>query len=147
MEHLLGSQPRVLIVDDEDISRNEMMLKLEKGQMVVVGIPDSNSALMEAAKSLFDLILLDVEMPGINGFGLCARIRLLPSHRSTPVIFVSALQNLQSRASSRISGGNHSITKPVDFDELSLLAVTFIIKTRLRNALREKGNERWIEFR
>jgi two-component system sensor histidine kinase/response regulator len=90
---------------------------------------------------------LDVEMPGINGFGLCARIRLLPCQKTTPVIFVSALQDLKSRASSLVSGGNHFINRPIDFDELNLTVLTFVIKCRIRDVLRGQGDASWVEFR
>jgi CheY-like chemotaxis protein len=147
IEPLSRIEPRVLVVDDEDVSREAIMLSLQKVQMNPVGSADSTSALSEAAATIFDLILLDVEMPGINGFGLCARIRLLPCQKTTPVIFVSALQDLKSRASSLVSGGNHFINSPIDFDELTLTVLTFVIKCRIRDVLRGQGDASWVEFR
>jgi len=147
IEPLNRIEPRVLVVDDESVSRKALTLSLQKAQIVVVGAKDSNSALIEVEGGLFDLMFLDVEMPGINGFGLCARIRMLPPQKSTPIIFVSSLEDLKSRASSRISGGNHFITKPVNFDEVNLTALTFIFKHRLRNSLQERGNTDWTKFR
>lgn len=79
----------------------------------------------------FDLIFLDVDMPGMNGFELCARLRELPSHKKTPVIFVTALTDLESRANSMISGGSDYIAKPFLFMELAVKAIVFLLRNRL----------------
>ena len=125
-------RPSALVMDDEVVSRRAITLGLEKAQVRVTAVETGDAAIRECETSRFDLILLDVEMPGMNGFAVCARIRAMPEHRETPILFISALDDLRSRASSKISGGNQFITKPVNFLELSITAATFLIKQRLR---------------
>ncbi|MGZ8919736.1 MAG: response regulator [Limisphaerales bacterium] len=121
-----------LVVDDESVSRKAITLGLEKAQIRVTAVESGDAAIRECEVSRFDLILLDVEMPGMNGFAVCARIRAMPDHRETPILFISALDDLRSRASSKISGGNQFITKPVNFLELNISATALLLKQRLK---------------
>ena len=120
------------MVDDESVSRKAITLGLEKAQIRVTAVSSGDAAIRECEVSCFDLILLDVEMPGMNGFAVCARIRAMPAHRETPILFISALDDLRSRASTKISGGNQFITKPVNFLELSITATSLLLKQRLK---------------
>ena len=124
--------PSALVVDDESVSRKAITLGLEKANVRVTAVSSGDAAIRECDVSCFDLILLDVEMPGMNGFAVCARIRAMPSHRETPILFISALDDLRSRASTKISGGNQFITKPVNFLELSITATSLLLKQRLK---------------
>lgn len=124
--------PCALVVDDESVSRKAMSLGLEKARISVTPAESGEAALVEAEHSRFDLMILDVEMPGMNGFALCARIRAIPQHRTTPIIFISALDDLRTRASTKISGGNQFIAKPVNFLELSVTTNALLLKTRLK---------------
>jgi CheY-like chemotaxis protein len=126
--------PSALVVDDETVSRKALSLGLQKGKVQVTSVENADAAITEAEGKMFDLIFLDVEMPGINGFALCARIRMLPNHKKTSIIFVSALSDLKTRASSKISGGNHFITKPVNAHELSVTAWTYLFRNRIKPA-------------
>jgi CheY-like chemotaxis protein len=127
-------RPSALVVDDETVSRKALSLGLQKGKVQVTSVENADAAITEAEGKMFDLIFLDVEMPGINGFALCARIRMLPNHKKTSIIFVSALSDLKTRASSKISGGNHFITKPVNAHELSVTAWTYLFRNRIKPA-------------
>ena len=121
-----------LVMDDESVSRKAITLGLEKAQIRVTAVDSGDAAIRECEVSKFDLIMLDVEMPGMNGFAVCARIRTIPEHRETPILFISALDDLRSRASSKISGGNQFITKPVNFLELNITATSLLLKQRLK---------------
>ena len=121
-----------LVMDDESVSRKAITLGLEKAQIRVTPVDSGDAAIRECEVSRFDLILLDVEMPGMNGFAVCARIRAMPEHRETPILFISALDDLRSRASSKISGGNQFITKPVNFLELNITATSLLLRQRLK---------------
>ena len=98
----------------------------------MTAVDSGEAAIKECEVGRFDLIMLDVEMPGLNGFAVCARIRAMPEHRETPILFISALDDLRSRASSKISGGNQFISKPVNFLELSITATALLLKQRLK---------------
>jgi CheY-like chemotaxis protein len=124
-------QPTVLVVDDETISRRAILYALEKANINGVGIDDPQTAPMLLSDNHFDMIFLDVDMPGMSGFELCAKIRALPDHQNTPIVFVTALTDFESRARSTLSGGNDIIAKPFIFLELTVKALTFILRAQL----------------
>ena len=126
-----GPPPNILVVDDEAISRRAITYALDKAKLKCVNMEDPQVAYNLLLANKFDLIFLDVDMPGMNGFELCARLRELPSHKKTPVIFVTALTDLESRANSMISGGSDYIAKPFLFMELAVKAIVFLLRNRL----------------
>jgi PleD family two-component response regulator len=79
----------------------------------------------------FDLIFLDVDMPNMNGYELCSRIRALPDYKKTPVVFVTSLNDFESRANSSASGGNDFIAKPFMFIELAVKALIHVFRSQL----------------
>lgn len=121
----------ILVVDDEIISRRAIIYALEKAQLKSEGIEDPLAAYKLLGEKSFDLIILDVDMPEMNGFELCTKLRALPMNQSTPVIFVTSLTDFESRARSSLSGGNDLIAKPFFFIELTVKALTFVLKGRL----------------
>jgi DNA-binding response OmpR family regulator len=72
-----------------------------------------------------------VQMPGMDGFELCTKIRATPTNKTTPVIFVTSLTDFKSRARSSLSGGSDLIAKPFMFIELSVKALTYVLRGRL----------------
>ena len=97
---------QILVVDDEIISRRVIGHSLEKAGLKSVAVSHPDEALRLLEDQPFDLVFLDVEMPGMNGFELCKRLRAMPLHAKTPVIFVTALSGFESRAKSSLSGGD-----------------------------------------
>ncbi len=123
--------PKVMAVDDEEISRRSAIYGLEKAGLHGTAIEHGAPAFMRARETHFDLFVLDVDMPGLTGYELCARLRTLPTYKDTPIIFVTGLSDFQSRAKSTLSGGNDLIAKPYVFVELSVKALTFVFKSYL----------------
>ena len=123
---------RIMVVDDEAISRRAVIYALEKANLKCVSVEDPKTALTMLAENRFDLIFLDVDMPGMSGFELCAKLRVLPAHARTPVVFVTGLTDFESRARSTLSGGNDLIAKPFLFMELAVKSLTLILKGQLR---------------
>jgi DNA-binding response OmpR family regulator len=74
----------------------------------------------------FDLIFLDVDMPLMNGFELCSKLRLDELNKRTPVVFVTNLNDFENRANSTMSGGNDFIAKPFMFIELAVKAIIHV---------------------
>ena len=74
-------------------------------------------------ETAYDLVFLDVDMPGMNGFELCTKLRALARNKTTPVVFVTSLTDFESRANSTMSGGNDLIAKPFLFMELAVKAL------------------------
>jgi len=123
--------PNIMVVDDEAISRRAVIYALEKAHLKCISVEDSNVALKMLSENQFDLIFLDVDMPGMNGFELCTKLRALPTHAKTPVIFVTGLTDFESRARSTLSGGNDLIAKPFLFMELAVKALSYVLKGQL----------------
>ena len=126
-----GPPPHILVVDDEAISRRAITYALDKAKLKCVNMEDAQVAYNLLLANKFDLVFLDVDMPGMNGFELCARLRELPSYKKTPVIFVTSLTDFETRANSMISGGNDYIAKPFLFMELAVKAIVFLLRSRL----------------
>jgi len=130
-----GNGPaQVLVVDDEAISRRAVTYALEKAKLKAVAVEDPRVAYQLLSERPFDLVFLDVDMPGMNGFELCARLRSLPAHKNTPVVFVTGLNDLENRANSMVSGGNDFIAKPFLFIELAVKALVYVMRARLMKA-------------
>jgi putative two-component system response regulator len=113
-------QPKILIVDDETIARItiEALLSAEKYDLHFA--QTGAEGILLAAQVLPDVILLDVMMPGMNGFEACKQIRLMPSLAEVPIILVTALDDRESRISGLKAGADDFITKPFDIHELLL---------------------------
>ena len=121
----------ILVVDDEAISRRAVTYALEKARLKPVNVEDPLVAFKMLSENEFDLIFLDVDMPGMNGFELCSKLRTLPAHKKTPVVFVTSLNDFESRASSTMSGGSDFIAKPFLFIELAVKALVYVLRGRL----------------
>jgi CheY-like chemotaxis protein len=131
LSHMTQELPQsvlILVVDDEPISRRTISVALGKANLRCIGMEDSNMALTVLKENPFDLIFLDAEMPGLNGFELCAELRKLPTNKHTPVIFVTSLTKFEIRAQSSIAGGNDLIAKPFLMMELAVKALTYLLK-------------------
>jgi len=135
-----GTQPEkqqlpssnILVVDDETISRRAIVYALEKAQLQSVNVEDPNAAFKLLSENPFDLVFLDVDMPGMTGFELCTKLRTLPAHKKTPVVFVTVLSDFDNRTSSMMAGGNDFIAKPFLFIELTVKALIHVLRGKLQ---------------
>ncbi|HRT55894.1 MAG TPA: response regulator [Candidatus Paceibacterota bacterium] len=125
-------QANILVVDDEPISRRAITYSLEKAKLKSVNVEDPQLAYTLLTENAFDLVFLDVDMPGMNGYELCAKLRKLAHHKKTPVVFVTSLTDFESRTNSTMSGGNDFIAKPFLFIELAVRALVYVLRGRLR---------------
>ncbi len=122
------ASPMILVVDDESISREMIFSALKRADLRALSLDNSTLALQVLEQNRFDLIFLDVEMPKPDGIEVCARLRKMPSNRTTPVVFVTANSDFGSRARSSLSGGNDFIAKPFLMVELAVKALTWLFK-------------------
>ena len=125
---------QILVVDDEIISRRVIGHSLEKAGLKSTAVSHPDEALKLLEERPFDLVFLDVEMPGMNGFELCKRLRAMPHHAKTPVIFVTALSGFESRAKSSLSGGDDFIGKPFSYIELAVKGLIYVLKGSIGEA-------------
>jgi DNA-binding response OmpR family regulator len=121
----------VLVVDDEVISRRAITYATDKAKLKSTALDNPHKALELATAGDFDLIFLDVDMPGMTGFELCTKIRALPHHKKTPVVFVTSLTDFESRANSINAGGNDFIGKPFLFIELTVKSLIHVLRKKL----------------
>jgi len=122
---------RLLVVDDDPIARRAIAMPLQ----LVFGRPDSadsgEAGLALAGKREFDLIFLDVRMPGMDGFAACAQIHATVLNRLTPVVFITSHSDTASQAQAAVSGGCSFIPKPVLASQITLVALSYIVRGRL----------------
>jgi two-component system, sensor histidine kinase and response regulator len=118
---------RVLVVDDQDPNRLLLRDLLEAQGHQVIDAVDGSEALQLVATTSPDVVLLDIGMPGMDGFEVCRRIKAEPSTASIPVLLVTALSQRDQRLLGIGAGANDYITKPIDKSDLTL---------RVRNAVR-----------
>ncbi|HEX5221199.1 MAG TPA: response regulator [Verrucomicrobiae bacterium] len=126
--HQAPATARILVVDDEAISRRAVTSALERAKLKSTPVEDPNVAFKLLTEGHYDLIFLDVDMPQMNGFELCTKLRALPKYKSTPVVFVTSLNDFESRTSSMMSGGNDFIAKPFHFLELAVKALVYVLR-------------------
>ncbi len=136
-----GTQPdkpemlasKILVVDDEAISRRAIVYALEKAKLKSINVEDPNQALELLAENDFDIVFLDVDMPDMTGFELCAKLRAFPHLKQTPVVFVTSLNDFESRTNSTMAGGNDFIAKPFLFIELTVKALIYVMRALLQS--------------
>jgi DNA-binding response OmpR family regulator len=121
-------QARVLSVDDDEICNDVAVSALQRANMNADSSQDANVALEMLEKNDYNLVLLDINMPSMTGFELCEKLRNLPQHEKTPVIFVTAFNNFENRKQSVLSGGGDLIAKPVSPLELALKVTIHLLK-------------------
>jgi len=110
---------KILVVDDEESIRWALRKALEREGYRVVLASDGAEALARATESGIDLVLMDIKMPGSDGFETLTRIKEI--RPNLPVIIMTAFGTLQAAVQAMKRGAYDHITKPFDFDELSIL--------------------------
>jgi len=127
-------EANILVIDDEAISRRAVTYALEKAKLKCIGVEDPVAAYKMLSEKKIDLIFLDVDMPGMTGFELCTKLRTLPAHKKTPVVFVTSLNDFDNRTNSTMSGGTDFIAKPFLFIELAVKALVYVLRGRFEAA-------------
>jgi CheY-like chemotaxis protein len=128
----LADRPvRILVVDDDPIARRALASAIQ----LIFAKPDSaesgEAAVAQAGETAFDLIFMDVLMPGMDGFNACTSIRQMADHQQTPVVFVTSQSDPETRAKAVEAGGSGFISKPALAAEITLTALTFCLRGRL----------------
>ena len=110
------TKPYILVVEDEEFLRNLLRVSLEREGFVVVAARDGVEALATFAKQNFDIVLLDILMPRMNGFELCAEIR---KRSDVPVVMLTALNSPDDVVHGFELGADDFISKPFTFREVN----------------------------
>jgi sigma-B regulation protein RsbU (phosphoserine phosphatase) len=123
------SESRILIVDDVKTNVDILVQALRDEYKLSVAL-DGATALRSIEKSPPDLVLLDIVMPGIDGYEVCRELRAQESTRELPVMFLSSLEDVTDKTRGFEAGGNDYLTKPFEMLE---------VKARVRSLLKAKA--------
>jgi len=123
------SECRVLIVDDVKANVDVLVSALREDHKLSVAL-DGESALRSVEKNPPDLVLLDIVMPGLDGYEVCRRLRAAPATQEIPVMFLSSLDEVKNKTQGFEVGGNDYLTKPFEMLE---------VKARVRSLLKAKA--------
>jgi CheY-like chemotaxis protein len=130
---LLAERPlKFLVVDDDLISRQALSYSLGNAFSQPDLAVDGETALARATQQAYDVIFLDVVMPGMDGFEVCTKIRDTVPNRNTPVVFVTRRSDFDARCQSTLSGGNDLLGKPFLMFEVTVKALTLALHGRLQ---------------
>ena len=116
-----GSAPVVMLVEDFRDTREMMRLMLETQGCRVVEASNGQEAIELSQRGGLDLVLMDLNMPVLDGFNATLRIREYERTRDVPVVAVTAYDSVESRAAAGAVGCCDYVVKPLDLDNLSTL--------------------------
>ncbi len=125
---------RILLVEDEENIKNVVKLNLELDGYEVVETDNGKAAVHIFQEQHFDLLILDVMLPEMNGFEICEQVRL--SNTTVPIIFLTAKDTPQDRVAGLKKGADDYLTKPFNLEEL-LLRVQNLLKRSNKQAAEE----------
>ncbi len=134
------SPPLILVVDDEPINCRMLEAYLVKNGFQVLVANSGQASLALAAEHQPDLILLDIMMPGLDGFSVCRQLKAQSDTRDIPVIFLSALTEPKEKTRAFDSGGVDYVSKPFDIMELSARVRTHLTLRAQEIQLRQYAN-------
>jgi CheY-like chemotaxis protein len=129
--------PKVLVVDDNEQNRALAQAALEGEEMSVVLAVNGEEGVALFQREHPDCVLLDVRMPELDGFGACERIRALPGGPETPIIFLTALRDVDTFDRALRAGADDFLTKPVRPTELIIRVQGALRLRRLSVELRK----------
>lgn len=122
-------KPRILLVEDEKNLMEGIKLNLEMENYEVIAAMDGSAALKTFKEQYFNLIVLDVMLPKMNGYDVCEQIRLRDEH--TPILFLTAKDSGDDKVFGLKKGADDYLTKPFNLQEL-LLRVKILVKHSLK---------------
>jgi PAS domain S-box-containing protein len=138
---------RILIVDDIPEGAHQLVQALKDDHHLQVATNGAKALAIVQSDNPPDLILLDIVMPGMDGYEVCRRIKALPQGRSIPVIFVSVADAVDEKIKGFDAGASDYVTKPYDIEEVRVRVRTHLELSHLRNYLENLVKQRTIQLR
>jgi diguanylate cyclase (GGDEF)-like protein len=132
----------ILIIDDDVTNLKVALEPLRSQGYEVLTARDGLSGLNRAALAQPDLILLDVQMPGIDGFETCLRLKANPATKAIPVIFMTALSSIEDTLRGFAVGGVDYVSKPFQVEELLARVTTHLLLYQLQRDLEAEIHDR-----
>ncbi len=127
----------ILVVDDTPANLRLLSQMLAEQGFKVRPVPSGTLALMAVQAAPPDLILLDIRMPGMNGYEVCERLKANENTQDIPIIFISALGEVEDKVRAFTVGGVDYITKPFKFEEVLARVQTHLSLRQLYKQLQE----------
>jgi signal transduction histidine kinase len=135
------SPPDILVVDDTQANLQLLSGMLKERGYKVRPVPDGKLALQAAKSAPPDLVLLDIHMPDLDGYEVCAQLKRDERTRDIPVIFISALNETMDKVLAFGMGGVDYITKPFQFEEVDARVAAHLKLRRLQVDLAVRNHE------
>jgi DNA-binding response OmpR family regulator len=129
--------PRMLIVDDSPVNTRFLWTILQESGCKILMANDGGQAIEMANRELPDLILMDVNMPGMNGFEVCRTLKGQPNLQGTPIIFLTARNDKEDIVRGFEAGAVDYVVKPFHINELLARVSTQLELKQLRDDLAE----------
>lgn len=136
ISELMGRRPKILVVDDQPANIQALFRVFSEDHQVFMATSGAQ-ALVACEEKLPDLVLLDIEMPDIDGFDVCDRIRSNPLIRHIPIIFVTSHNDPAIEARGLALGGVDFITKPISRDIVRARVRTHLVLKQQTDLLRQ----------
>ncbi len=118
----------VMIVEDEANARELIIMAMSLVGLDADGLDSPAASLTVLSTQPCDLIFLDINLPEMDGFELCTKLRAMPLHEQTPIVFLTGMNSFKNRVQSNLSGGNDFVGKPFNIAELGLKALIWVLK-------------------
>ncbi len=139
MSEAEGGSPVILVIDDNPTNLGLITRHLEDGSFEVMIARDGEDGIAKASHGRPDLILLDVMMPGIDGFETCRRLKSDSQTREIPVLFMTAMDGVEDKLKGFEAGGVDYIVKPInEYETIARINIHLKIR-RLQKDLEEKN--------
>lgn len=127
----------VLIVDDHPDDLDVMIAALQTCGLTIIVAPQGDHALNLAKQFTPDIILLDVRMPGLEGFATCRQLRSQEATSEIPILFIAAVPETIDKATGFEAGGMDYLTKPFQSQEVIARVTAYLTIQRLQRRLRK----------
>lgn len=124
---------KILVVEDQELNVDMIMRRLQRRGFAVDVAMDGESALKKLATDTYDIVLLDISLPGISGFEVADRMKTQEITRDTPVIALTAHALQGDNARMIAAGFDGYAAKPIDFDGL-MIQISRLVKKEKVNA-------------
>ena len=135
----LEGSPKVLLIDDEPFI-HELVCEALDECCSVISVESGEDALMASKAWKPDLIIVDVEMPGVGGYETCRRFKSMDETAGTPVIFLSGHDQIEDRLKGYEAGGDDYLTKPFEPQELKAKVLHLLARATQRGELKSMAD-------
>ena len=140
----MQTTPKILIIDDEEVVRETLEILLSAEDLELLFAENGEIGIRMAEEFLPDAVLLDVMMPGMDGFETCRQIRTRPALAEIPIIMITALDSRDARLTGLMAGADDFLNKPFDGVEIQIRVRNIMRINRYRNLMAERSRFLWV---